>query len=652
MAEYRTEGISCSQCASNAETDPIKAGGDSNTGTNPIVQFFTGLLRILISIPIFIGASLLPLSNTTELIILTVVYLLLGWDILFRAASDILHGKLFDENLLMSIATIGAFAIGAPHEAVGVMLFYQAGEYLQMKAVKRSRASVASAMDLRPEFARLVKNGITTEVKPNEVNVGDTIRVRAGERIPLDGIITSGKSKIDFSSLTGESDLKQAEANSSVLSGAVNKEGTIDIRTTSNSANSAAQRILTLVEEAAEKKAPTERFITRFSRVYTPIVVALALILAIAPPLLIEGAAFNTWIYRALVFLVISCPCALVLSIPLSYFAGIGVSGKHGILVKGGNVLDTAATTDHILFDKTGTLSSGKFLVNAYHPVKSVSDKELLHTAATIEQSSNHPIARSISKAYGQEEIKTDFSEYREIHGRGIYATYQKGELHAGNDSFFSEENIQIYETDAPEGSIHFAKNKQHIGSISLADSPREGTEYALKQLKELGIKHIAMLTGDKKEAAEKTANLLEMDTVHWELLPQDKVQILEQYMENNSPKNAVMAVGDGINDAPLLMRADIGVAMGGVGSDAALESADAVLMNDSLASLPLLKKIALKTKRIVIQNIIGILGLKIAFLILGALGIAGMWQAVFADTGIALLAVLNSLRIFTNKHY
>ncbi|MBQ8733265.1 MAG: cadmium-translocating P-type ATPase, partial [Anaerotignum sp.] len=559
-------------------------------------------------------------------------YLVFGYDVLLRAGKNIVRGQVFDENFLMSVSTIGALAIGEMAEAVFVMLFYQVGEAFQDYAVARSRKSITALLDIRPDFARLVKNGETKEVAPEHIQVGDFILVKAGERIPLDGIIEEGHAMLDTAALTGESLPRNAETGDHVLSGCINMDGNLKIRVEKPFGESTVMKILEMVENAAGKKSKTEKFITRFARVYTPMVCLLAVLVAVIPPVLGFGA-FSMWFGRALVFLVVSCPCALVLSIPLGYFAGIGAASSRGILVKGGNDMDTLCQLEQVVFDKTGTLTKGKFSVTE---VKG----DVLKLAAIGEAMSNHPIAKAIVEAYEGDLPATE--HYQELGGYGISYTLDGETVLLGNSRLMERESIPYEKAEGIGTVVYVAKDGTFLGHILVADTLKENIKKSLSALKGQGVKQMVMLTGDRKETADAVAKELNLDAVYSELLPENKVEWMEK-LKQNGLKTA--CVGDGINDAPVLAGADLGVAMGGIGSDAAIEAADVVLMDDEIGKLAVGIKIAKNTRKIVNQNIAFALGFKILVLILSIPGIATMWMAVFADVGVCVLAILNSMR-------
>lgn len=609
------------------------------------------LIILAIGAVLFFAAILVNLPSWAEFGLFLISYLLIGGKIVLKAGKNILRGQVFDENTLMSIATIGAFAIKEFPEAVAVMLFYQVGELLQDLAVNRSRRSIAALMDIRPDFANLKVGSELKKVDPDEVNVGDVIVVKPGEKVPLDGLVTEGSSMLDTSALTGESMPREVVAGDSILSGSINVNGLLTVEVTKEFANSTVAKILDLVQNASSRKAPTENFITRFARYYTPIVVFIALALAVIPPLVITGATFSQWIYRSLVFLVVSCPCALVISIPLGFFGGIGGASKNGILIKGSNYLEALNNVDTVVFDKTGTLTKGVFKVAEIVTNGSVSDEQLLEYAAYAESYSNHPIALSILQAFGMEIDKTRISAYNEIPGHGIKVSVDNKVILAGNSKLMDRQNIPVEEIQAPGTVVHIALDGSYAGCIVISDEVKDDSKEAIKALRGIGTRKLVMLTGDSRTVAEKVGNDLGLDEVFWELLPDQKVEKLETLDKEKPPKGKLIFVGDGINDAPVLARADVGVAMGGVGSDVAIEAADVVLMTDEPARLVAAIKIAKRTRGIVWQNIIFAMAVKGIVLLLGAGGIATMWAAVFADVGVAVLAVLNAMRVMKVDH-
>ncbi|WP_310550550.1 heavy metal translocating P-type ATPase [Paenibacillus glufosinatiresistens] len=591
------------------------------------------------------AGALLPVSGMAELILFLAAYLAVGGEVVWRALTNLLRGELFDENFLMAVATIGAFAIGQYPEGVAVMLFYQIGELFQGMAVNRSRRSIAALMDIRPETARVRSGETTREVSPETVAVGDILVVKPGERVPLDGIVIEGSSMMDTSALTGESVPRAAGEGSEVLSGFINKNGVIAVKVTKTFAESAVSKILDLVQNAAGSKAKTENFITKFARVYTPIVVIAAVLLAALPPLILPGAEFSDWLYRALVFLVISCPCALVISIPLGFFGGIGAASRSGILVKGSNYLEALNGIKTVVFDKTGTLTKGQFKVVAVHPEKGMSREELLRLAAFAESHSNHPIAESILAAYGEPVAEAAVAGYNEVAGHGIEATVEGRRVLAGNAKLMDREGIAFRRPEETGTVVHLAADGVYAGSLVIADEVKADAAEAIAALRRAGIERTAMLTGDASAVAEAVGRELGIDEVHAELLPEHKVEELERLKARYKGRGGIAFVGDGINDTPVLAGADVGIAMGGLGSDAAIEAADIVIMTDEPLKIASAIRISRRTRRIVWQNILFALGVKIVFLLLGAFGIATMWEAVFSDVGVTLLAVLNSMR-------
>ena len=603
------------------------------------------LIKIGVGAVLFAIALIFEFSFWTEFSLFLVSYLLVGGDILLRAVRNISRGQVFDENFLMSVATIGAFAIRQFPEGVAVMLFFKIGEFFEDLAVNRSRRSISSLMDIRPDYANLQVGDDIKRVSPEGVRIGDLIIVKPGERVPLDGIVVEGRSMVDTSALTGESVPRDVEQGSDILGGFINQNGLLKVQVTKGFGETTVSKILDLVQNAGSKKAPTENFITKFARYYTPVVVFGALAIALIPPLLIQGAAFSEWIYRALVFLVISCPCALVISIPLGFFGGIGGASKKGILVKGGNYLEALNNVDTVVFDKTGTLTKGVFKVTEVVPEDGFSRDDLLEMAAYAEVFSNHPIALSILRAYGKAVNKELVDEHDEVFGHGIKAAVGGREILAGNSKLMSREDIACDEADAPGTVVYVALDKTYAGYIVISDEIKEDSIDAINALKNIGIRKTVMLTGDNRAVGEKVAEELGLDEVYTELLPDQKVKQVEQLEKEVPSAGKLVFVGDGINDAPVLARADIGVAMGALGSDAAIEAADVVLMTDEPSQLVGAIKIAKRTKNIVWQNIVFALGVKGIVLVFGAMGIATMWAAVFADVGVALIAVLNATR-------
>lgn len=608
------------------------------------------ILKLSIGILIFLAAIIGNFSNTIELTLFIISYILIGGNVLLTSVKNISRGQVFDENFLMSIATLGAFFIGEYPEGVAVMLFYELGEIFQDIAVNRSRNSIKSLMDIRPDYANLLVDGDYKKVDPESVSIGDTIIVKPGEKVPLDGMVIEGKSMVDTSALTGESVPRSVKVNEDVLAGFINKNGLLTIEVSKTFGESTVAKVLDLVENAGNRKAPTEKFITKFARYYTPVVVFSALALVLIPTIFIDGAQFNDWLYRGLVFLVISCPCALVVSIPLGFFGGIGSASKNGILVKGGNYLEALNDIDIAVFDKTGSLTEGVFTVTKTSSYNGYSESDLLKYAAYAESFSNHPIALAILDSYDDDIDKSNISNYNEIAGHGIEIDHEDSKISVGNKKLMIKNNIDIIEIDEIGTIIYVAKDDEFIGSILISDRIKKDSKEALKKLKELGISKTVMLTGDNKAIGEKIASELNIDKAYTELLPDGKVEKLEELYVNYRGKGKIAFVGDGINDAPVLARADIGIAMGGLGSDAAIEAADVVLMTDEPSKLVDSIKIAKNTRKIVYQNIIFALGVKAIFLALGALGFASMWAAVFADVGVTFIAVLNSLRALNTK--
>ncbi|PQZ55213.1 cadmium-translocating P-type ATPase [Bacillus sp. MYb209] len=595
-------------------------------------------------------AALAGLPQMITIPLFVLAYLLIGGDIVWRAVRNITRGQVFDENFLMAIATLGAFAIQQYPEAVAVMLFYQVGELFQSIAVNRSRKSITSLMDIRPDYANVKVGNETKQVSPEDVQIGEYIIVKPGEKVPLDGKVVEGTSMMDTSALTGESVPREVEVGNDVLSGFVNQNGVLIVEVTKEFGESTVSKILDLVQNASSKKAPTENFITKFARYYTPVVVITASIMAFIPPLILDGATFSDWIYRALVFLVISCPCALVVSIPLGFFGGIGGASKSGILVKGSNYLEALNDVKYIVFDKTGTLTKGVFKVTKMEPSKGITAEELLEYAAFAEVYSNHPIAQSIRNAYGKSIDENVIEDYSEISGHGTVVKVQGKEIFAGNAKLMSKENITFKQPNTVGTLVHVAVDGKYAGYIVISDEVKEDSKQAIQKLKELGIKKAVMLTGDAKSVGEAVGKELGLDEVHAELLPHQKVEEIEKIDAAKRGKEKIAFVGDGINDTPVLARADVGIAMGGLGSDAAIEAADIVIMTDEPSKIATAVKIAKRTRSIVWQNIIFALGVKGLVLLLGAFGIATMWEAVFSDVGVTLLAVLNAMRVLRVK--
>ena len=618
------------------------------------------LNRIIIAAILFVAGMIspyiLPENQTTDYVEFAVFlasYAIIGWDIIWKALCNIRQGQIFDENFLMMIATVGAFILGEHSEGVAVMLFYQVGEWFQSYAVAKSRKSITSLMDIRPDYANVQRDGKLVQVDPDEVQIGEIITVKPGEKIPIDGIITSGTSTLDTSALTGESLPREAEEGMEVISGCINQTGILTIKTTKEFGESTVAKILDLVENSSEKKARTENFITRFARYYTPIVVFAALALAVIPPL-VTGDAFAEWVYRALTFLVISCPCALVISIPLSFFGGLGGASKCGVLVKGSNYLETLADTEIIVFDKTGTLTKGSFAVSQIY-TENIQQNKLLEIAAYAENYSNHPISASIKRAYNKNIDSSRIQNVQEIAGHGVSAVIDGKTVLAGNAKLMKREGI-LYKPCTEVGTvIYVAVDNKFAGYILIEDEIKEDAAFAINQLKDCGIKQTVMLTGDSDAVGKKVARRLGLDRVYTQLLPADKVERVEELLHSlrkTHAKGKLAFVGDGINDAPVLARADVGIAMGGLGSDAAIEAADIVLMTDEPSKIATAKKIAKKTLAIAYENIVFAIGIKLIVLVLGALGFASMWAAVFADVGVSVIAILNAIRALNVKKY
>ena len=608
------------------------------------------LVRIIVAAVLFAAGGLLHLEGWAELGVYLVCYAVIGWDIVWKAITNILHGQVFDENFLMTIATVGALILGEHSEGVAVMLFYQVGEWFQSYAVSKSRRSITSLMDIRPDYANIEKDGKLIQVDPEDVKIGDTIIVKPGERVPLDGKIIKGSSTLDTSALTGESMPREVEAGMEVISGCINQTGILTIQTTKEFGESTVAKILDLVENASDKKGRMENFITRFARYYTPVVVFAALALAILPPL-VTGQAFSIWIYRALTFLVISCPCALVISIPLSFFGGIGGASKIGVLVKGSNYLEALAYTETVVFDKTGTLTKGSFAVTEIQ-ANGMTDEELLELAAYAEDYSNHPISLSIQKAYGKKIDNSRITDVQEIAGHGVQAVIDGMTVLAGNAKLMEREHIPYTASNAIGTVVYVAFDGRYAGCIVIADEIKADAPAAIKTLKAAGIRQTVMLTGDADAVGQDVARRLGLDRAYTELLPADKVDRVEELLAQKSDKGMLAFVGDGINDAPVLARADVGIAMGALGSDAAIEAADVVLMTDEPSKIAAIMQIARKTIRISNENIVFALGVKFLVLILGAVGRANMWAAVFADVGVSVIAILNAIRAMRVKQF
>ena len=608
------------------------------------------LTRIIVAAVLFAAGGLLHLEGWAELGVYLVCYAVIGWDIVWKAITNILHGQVFDENFLMTIATVGALILGEHSEGVAVMLFYQVGEWFQSYAVSKSRRSITSLMDIRPDYANIEKDGKLIQVDPEDVKIGDTIIVKPGERVPLDGKIIKGSSTLDTSALTGESMPREVEAGMEVISGCINQTGILTIQTTKEFGESTVAKILDLVENASDKKGRMENFITRFARYYTPVVVFAALALAVLPPL-VTGQAFSIWIYRALTFLVISCPCALVISIPLSFFGGIGGASKIGVLVKGSNYLEALAYTETVVFDKTGTLTKGSFAVTEIQ-ANGMTDEELLELAAYAEDYSNHPISLSIQKAYGKKIDNSRITDVQEIAGHGVQAVIDGMTVLAGNAKLMEREHIPYTASNAIGTVVYVAFDGRYAGCIVIADEIKADAPAAIKTLKAAGIRQTVMLTGDADAVGQDVARRLGLDRAYTELLPADKVDRVEELLKQKSERGMLAFVGDGINDAPVLARADVGIAMGALGSDAAIEAADVVLMTDEPSKIAAVMQIARKTIRISNENIVFALGVKFLVLILGAVGRANMWAAVFADVGVSVIAILNAIRAMRVKRF
>ena len=601
---------------------------------------------LIIGTILYLIAVIGDFKGALALILFVASYLLIGGKVVLTAIKNIARGQLFDENFLMTVATIGAFSISEYPEAVAVMLFYEIGETIQGYAVNKSRSSISSLMDIRADYANIIIDGKEKKVSPETVKVEDIILIKPGEKIPLDGIVVEGESFVDTSALTGESVPRKIAVNDEILSGGINTNGVLKVKVTKKFGESTVSRILEMVENAANKKANTEKFITKFAKVYTPIVVALAILIAVVPSIFIKDALFSTWLYRALVFLVVSCPCALVVSVPLGFFAGIGGASKKGVLVKGSNYLELLKDLETVVFDKTGTLTEGVFTVTEIN-TNNIQKEKLIEVAAMAESFSNHPIAISIIKEYGKEIDKEVIEEYEEIAGHGIKAVINNEEILIGNAKLMNQFNISYNEVDSIGTVVYCAINGEFKGSIVISDKIKENADEALINLKAAGVKKTVMLTGDNKKTAEKVGEKVNIDEVHSELLPLGKVKEVEKLLKASNKNGRLAFVGDGVNDAPVLARADIGIAMGGIGSDAAIEAADVVLMKDDINALVDAINVSKKTDKILWQNIIFALGVKVIVMVLGTFGIANMWTAVFADVGITIIAIINSTRCF-----
>lgn len=612
------------------------------------------LNRILIG-SVFLAAAVMAerlagsLPPFAILAVYLVSYVIIGGDVVKLAVANIGRGQVFDENFLMALATVGAFFVGDYPEAVAVMLFYQVGELFQSYAVNRSRKSIAELMDIRPDYANVLREGTEEEVDPDEVAVGETILVKPGERIPLDGRVIRGDSSLDTVALTGESVPRTVRCGEDVISGCVNLTGVLEVEVTKPYGESTVSKILDLVENASSKKAQAENFITRFARYYTPVVVCCAAALAVVPPLFVGGWA--GWIYRGLTFLVVSCPCAVVISVPLSFFGGLGGASKAGVLVKGSNYLEALAETEIVVMDKTGTLTKGTFTVQEVKPAgKETGREELLELAALAERYSGHPISLSIRKAWGKDADKTRLGEVKELAGRGVAAQIDGRTVYVGNEKLMAQQGISVTDAASAGTVVHVAEENRYLGHILIADEIKKDAASCISGLAEQGVRRVVMLTGDRKEAAEHVAAQIGLKEVHSGLLPGDKVEEVEKLIASKSPKGKLAFVGDGINDAPVLARADIGIAMGGLGSDAAIEAADVVIMTDEPSKIAAAMRISRKTLGIVKQNILFAIGVKVLVLLLAAVGIANMWLAVFADVGVAVIAILNAMRAMQIK--
>lgn len=602
------------------------------------------LIRIVSSLILFIIPPLLKLQGGIRLSTYLLAYFIVGYDVLIRAGKNLVNRIPFDENFLMTLATIGAFIIGEYPEGVAVMLFYQVGELFQGMAVNRSRKSIKALTDIMPDYANLEKDNEIVVVDPTEVRIGDYIIIKPGEKVPLDGLVVEGESSLDTSNITGESVPRSIGVGNQIISGVINNQGLLKVKVEKEFGESTVTKILDLVENASSRKAPTEQFITKFARYYTPAVVFIALGIGILPTLFFNGE-LTDWAYRAFVFLVISCPCALVISIPLGFFGGIGAASKEGILVKGGNFLEALNYVDRVVFDKTGTLTKGVFKVTKVKAYDGYSEDEVLELAAYGESYSNHPIALSILDEYGRDIRKEYIVDYREIPGKGISVNIDEADILLGNKGLLIDNNIDFVEEESIGTVVYVAREGRHVGTIIVSDEIKASVRDDLSSLKDLGVQETIMLSGDNGSTARKVGDLIGIDKVHGDLLPQDKVLKLEEILSESSGKK-VAFVGDGVNDAPVLARADVGIAMGGLGSDAAIEAADIVILTDEISKIATGIKIAKKTKRIVSQNIVIALGIKLMVLGLGAAGLASMWQAVFADVGVSLIAILNSIRV------
>ena len=607
------------------------------------------LIKIIIAFILFLIAMIFKAENEWINISLYVIsYIIVGFEIIRKALRNITRGKVFDENFLMTVATIGAFGIGEYPEAVAVMLFYQVGELFQSYAVDKSRKSISSLMDIRPDFANV--EGKVEKVDPDDVEIGDIIIIKPGEKVPLDGVILEGKSSLDTKALTGESLPKDVTEGEEILSGCINLNGVLRVEVTKEYGQSTVSKILDLVENASSKKSKSENFITKFARYYTPIVVIIALFLALVPPLVIDGAIFSDWIYRALSFLVVSCPCALVISIPLSFFGGIGGASKMGILIKGSNYLEAISKAEIVVFDKTGTLTEGNFEVQKIMPVN-ITEEELLKTVAYAENYSNHPISLSVKNAYSRKINEVDIQSTQELSGMGIVAKIWDRDIIVGNEKLMKEKEIEFLKTDDVGTVLYVAIDNKYVGYILISDKIKDDAKKAIEELKKNNVKETVMLTGDKKSVGEDVAQKLGLDKLYTELLPDGKVKKVEKLLKEKSENGKLVFVGDGINDAPVLALADIGVAMGGLGSDAAIEAADVVIMTDEPSKIVNTIKLSKKTMRIVKENIVFAILVKVLILMLSAIGFSTMWEAVFADVGVSVIAIINALRVLRIKN-
>ena len=607
------------------------------------------LIKIIIAFILFLITMIFKAENEWINISLYVIsYIIVGFEIIRKALRNITRGKVFDENFLMTVATIGAFGIGEYPEAVAVMLFYQVGELFQSYAVDKSRKSISSLMDIRPDFANV--EGKVEKVDPDDVEIGDIIIIKPGEKVPLDGVILEGKSSLDTKALTGESLPKDVTEGEEILSGCINLNGVLRVEVTKEYGQSTVSKILDLVENASSKKSKSENFITKFARYYTPIVVIIALFLALFPPLVIDRATFSDWIYRALSFLVVSCPCALVISIPLSFFGGIGGASKMGILIKGSNYLEAISKAEIVVFDKTGTLTEGNFEVQKIMPVN-ITEEELLKTVAYAENYSNHPISLSVKNAYSRKINEVDIQSTQELSGMGIVAKIWDRDIIVGNEKLMKEKEIEFLKTDDVGTVLYVAIDNKYVGYILISDKIKDDAKKAIEELKKNNVKETVMLTGDKKSVGEDVAQKLGLDKVYTELLPDGKVKKVEKLLKEKSENGKLVFVGDGINDAPVLALADIGVAMGGLGSDAAIEAADVVIMTDEPSKIVNTIKLSKKTMRIVKENIVFAILVKVLILMLSAIGFSTMWEAVFADVGVSVIAIINALRVLRIKN-